>query len=380
MRCRSSCLRIETADFIVAHNAKYEIGWLLRCGANLRQLFAFDTKLAEYVLLGNRGAHDKATKMRPLSTSLDMACRRRGLAIKDPAVDIMIKRGINPVCIPRPWLQGRCAQDVDTTEQVFLDQRKRLQETNRLAVLYTRCLLTPVLVDIEREGQKVDKARVTVAFDEATAELAKLEAQMAAMTGGINWRSAKQIGDFIYDVLKFDELRKPNGEPKRTKECKRRTDQKTVDALKATNKAQHEFLDLRKKIGKVNALLSKSLEFFMGVVNEHDGVFYSELNQTSTATHRLSSTGIPLLLQTILDAKGKPARKSAQAQNTPRKLKKLFRAKREGWLMADPDGSQLEFRVAGELGHDEQAIADIEDPDWDAHVTSSCGDGAGCLC
>lgn len=385
---------IAKADFIVAHNAKYELGWLYRCGIDLRKVIAFDTKLAEYVLMGNRAAHDKATKMRPLSTSLDMCCRRRGMPIKDPVVDVMIKHGINPIFIPRPWLEGRCVQDVITTEQLFLDQRQMLLETRRLPVLYTRCLLTPVLVDIEREGQRVDAERVKKAYDEAVAKMAKLEELMRQMTGGINWRSTKQIGEFIYDKLKFDEVRKPNGEPLRSAptnlhpEGARKTDQKTIDKLKAKTKEQRAFIELRKEIGKVNALLSKNLEFFMGVVNERSGVFFSELNQTTTATHRLSSTGIPTRFETIRDAKGKPAVKSVQAQNTPRKLKKLFRAKRDGWLMADPDGSQLEFRIAvllalmhdlklveegrlSSLKIDWQGLKDIEDPDWDAHVTSA---------
>jgi DNA polymerase I-like protein with 3'-5' exonuclease and polymerase domains len=366
---------IAKADFIVAHNAKYELGWLRRAGLDLRTVLAFDTKLAEYVLLGNTAAGDDG--MKPRSTSLDMACRRRNLPIKDPVVDTMIGNQINPVRIPQPWLQGRCRQDVETTEQVFLDQRSHLVRTNRLAVLYTRCLLTPVLVDIESEGQALDTERVVKAYEEARDRLVTLEADLRALTGGINWRSGKQLGEYIYDTLKFDELRDNRGQPKRNAPNKlhpagsRKTDQKTLALLRATTKEQKKFLELRKEIGKVNALLTKNLEFFMGIVAEHGGVFYSELNQSSTATHRLSSTGIPTPIRMFPDKKGRPTIKTAQAQNTPRKLKKLFRAKRSGWLMADPDGSQLEFRVAAELGQDEQAMADIENPDWDAHVTSA---------
>jgi hypothetical protein len=104
---------IAKADFIVAHNAKYELGWLKRCGIDLRKVFAYDTKLGEYVLMGNRIAGDEV--MHRLATSLDMCCRRRGLPVKDPVVDIMIKNGINPKDIPKPWLEGRCRQDVETT-------------------------------------------------------------------------------------------------------------------------------------------------------------------------------------------------------------------------------------------------------------------------
>lgn len=374
---------IAKADFIVAHNAKYELGWLKRCGINLRKVLAYDTKMGEYVLLGNLAAGDEIMPRR--DTSLDMACRRRGLPIKDPVVDRLIKDGINPIRLPRKWLQGRCEQDVDTTEQVFLHQREHLNRTGRLPVQYTRCLLTPVLADIESEGLGLDRERTLKELEAARLDMAMLQTKMDELTGGINWRSPKQVGDFIYDKLKFEELRKPNGEAKKSPAGGRLTDQKSLALLKAVTPEQKEFLKLRKDIGKVNALLSKNLEFFAGVVENYDCKFYAELNQMQTATNRLSSSGIALLMK---DGEGKLVSRKVQMQNTPRKLKKLFRAKRKGWLMADPDGSQLEFRVAVLLGllHDMQLVSegklreqdidwqgvkDIQDPNWDAHLTSA---------
>src|SRR2546421_413755 len=73
---------IDSADFIVAHHAKYELGWLRRCGLDLRKVLVFDTKLSEYVLLGNLKAGSSELGMAPMSTSLDMCCRRRGLPVK----------------------------------------------------------------------------------------------------------------------------------------------------------------------------------------------------------------------------------------------------------------------------------------------------------
>lgn len=371
---------IEQADFLVAHQAKYELGWLRRAGLDLHRVLVFDTKIAEYVLLGNLAAGDDI--MPPKLTSLDVCGQRRGMPAKDPVVDTLMKHGINPVRMPRPWLQGRCEQDVGTTEVVFKDQLARLQRTNRLPVLYTRCLLTPVLADIETEGMGLNPERVAEEYEAHTKLLVELEEQMRLLTGGINWRSGPQVAVYLYETLGFEELKKGDGSPRRTKPSARHphgqrlTDQKTLEKLKATNKAQKEFLALRKKIGKVNAALSKNLEFFMGVVNEYGGSFFAEFNQTVTATHRLSSSGIELLFTTIKDKKGKPKRSKVQFQNLPRKFKRLFRAKRltadgRRYLMADPDGSQLEFRVAVELGADEQGYTDIENPDWDAHVTSA---------
>lgn len=358
---------IKDADFIVAHQAKYELGWLRRCGLDLRTVLAFDTQIAEYTLLGNLAAGSKDTGLPRRSISLDMCSRRRGLPIKDPVVDTLIKNQVNPVRIPRPWLQRRCEQDVETTEQVFLDQRGKLKRMNLLPVQYTRCLLTPVLADIEPEGMMLDAEEVEKEYTEHTARLASLEAQMKEITGGINWRSNEQMAEFLYDKMGFEELIGRGGKPKRTPTGKRLTNLKAIDKLEAKTDEQKRFLGLRKEIGRVGAAISKNLDFFLGVVRERGSVFFAEFNQTSTATGRLSSSGITLTFSTIRDQKGKPKSARVQFQNMPRPFKRLFKAKRDGWYMVDPDGSQIEFRVAAELGNDEQAIRDIEDPSFDSH-------------
>lgn len=358
---------IERADFVVAHAAKYELGWLKRMGVDLRKVFAFDTMIAEYVLLGNLAAGAKELGMVPLSISLDMCCRRRGLPVKDPAVDKMIHNGINPARIPREWLEGRCRQDVETTERVFLDQRGDLQRRGLLPVQYTRCLLTPVLADIQFEGLMLDEELVRKTHEEFKTQLVDLQTQMDKLTGGINMRSALQVAEHVYGSLGFRELTDKRGNPKRTPENKRKVDSKTLDRLFAHNAAQREFLAKRRELSKVAHALSKNLDFFLGVCEEYGSKFHAEIHQTTTATNRLSSTGIPLVFESIKTEDGKPTTKSVQFQNTPRGFKRLFKAKRPGFLMAEPDGSGLEFRTAVYLGDDERGRSDIEDRSFDPH-------------
>jgi DNA polymerase I-like protein with 3'-5' exonuclease and polymerase domains len=88
-------------------------------------------------------------------------------------------------------------------------------------------------------------------------------------------------------------------------------------------------------------------------------------NQTTTATHRLSSSGIRTFFEMFDDWK------QVQFQNMARIYKSLFIAKKKGWLMMEVDGAQLEFRIAAQIGRDKQAIADILDPDFDAHCQSA---------
>lgn len=359
---------IEKADFVVAHNAKYELMWLKRCGLPLTDVLVFDTKIAEYVLLGNLAAGDE--RMIPISTSLGACAKRRGMPAKDPVVDILMSRGINPVAMPQKWLQGRCERDVWETEEIFLQQRRALSRSKRLGVMLTRCLLTPVLSALEFEGMCLDPEVVEETYAEYRAKFAELSREMNDFTGGINWRSSKQSADFLYNDpnpvpglapgLGFAEIKKFDGSPRRTKPSKlhpegqRMTDKKSLEKLVAKTKRQKDFIALRAEIGRINAALTKSLEFFIGIVREKGGTFHAEFNQTRTSTHRLSSKGITQTFEMFEDRQ-----KTAQFQNLARVFKKLFKAKQDGWLMAEADGSQLEFRVAAFLGNDTQAKADI---------------------
>ena len=360
---------VEAADFLVCHNAKYELGWLKRCGLDMHSVTVFDTKIAEYVLLGNLAAGCNTTMLPGRSTSLDACCRRRGWEIKDPVVDGMMKAGVNPVDIPSPWLRGRCEQDVLTTERLFRYQSRLLSATERMSVLYTRCLFTPVLADMEFQGMCLDPERVEAEYDKHVKELSALSRQMDAEAKGINWKSPLQVAEFLYgeepDGLGFAELKQRDGSPRRTTSGRKKADKATIAALKPSTKRQQRFLDLRSRIGKCNAALSKSLEFFQGVCREQGGIFYAAFNQTVTATHRLSSSGHRTWFEMFKDYK------TVQFQNMARVFKRLFKAREDGWMMMEVDGSQLEFRVAADLGDDDKALEDITDPDFDAHCLTA---------
>jgi DNA polymerase I-like protein with 3'-5' exonuclease and polymerase domains len=355
---------VRKADFIVGHNLKYEYGWLARCGVDTRQILGFDTLLAEYVLLGNLAAGDVESGVRPTSISLDACCERRGYARKDPIVDLWMEHGIKVSEMPRKWVLDRCKQDVRTTEQLFRNQRRELADTNRLGCLYTRCILTPLLASVEKEGCHLDDNRVYEVYTEYAEKFRQRNIEFDSLTGGINWRSSKQVAAYLYDTLGFAELRDGSGEPKRTPSGGRQTNAKALEKLKATTDVQKEFLGLRKQLSKIGSALSKNLDYFKEVCEHHNGTFHAEFNQAVTATHRLSSTGIAI--ETA--AKGS---KSCQLTNIPRNFKRLFAARRDGWLVGEADGAQIEFRVAAFLGNDRQARSDIADRDFDAHCVTA---------
>lgn len=358
---------------LVAHNAGYELAWIKRIGcAELHDFIVWDTKIGEYVLMGNLAAANEKTGEAPRSTSLDSCCIRRGWKVKDPIVDKLMKAGINPAEIPRDWLEGRCIQDVDCTDELFLAQRLQAQNAHLTNVVFTRCIATPCLADIGMTGLKLDEGRVTAAIIEHQKYLDEYEEKFEVLTGGINWQSPKQIRTYLYTTLKF----KPEanrGNARLTSSGELPTDKQALAhcETQAVTAAQKEFVFLRRNLNKYGKAL-QSLRFFDTVCQEKGGIFYGEFNQTKTATHRLASSGRRIMSNTHPDKKGNPKPVTAQLQNLANIFKKLFTARKEGWMMMEHDGSQLEFRVGGWLGDDQQIREDIEDPNFDAHCVSAC--------
>ena len=329
---------------LVAHSAKFELGWLLREGVDITNLLVWDTLLAEYCIAGNRR----------VDLSLGATAMRYGLPGKEPVVDRLIKAGVCPSEIPRHWLENRVRYDVETTLEIARRQHEILKRDGLMNVFFTRCIVTPVLAAIEREGMTLDPARVDEEYRRCIDEQTRLVSELDTLTGGINLRSGKQLGDFLYDTLKFEELKDRKGEAIRTAGGARSTSKATLEKLQGRTPEQKRFVELQAAYAKVNARLTKSLEFFSGVCREYGGVFRGRFNQAVTQTHRLSSSGRRIVFR---DGKAR----GVQFQNLPREYKRLFTtsdmARRS---LVETDGAQLEFRVAGQLGNDPRVLADVE--------------------
>jgi len=359
--------------FIIAHNAKFELHWLSRMGLDLYNVVTYDTMLGEYVRGGNRWMYGQL--------SLDRLHKKYGGKGKSRIVNALIKGGVCPSQIRDDLIKARVTKDVSDMMMVFHNQIRLLDDRDQLPVVWTRNIVTPCLTHIEQRGIGLNEERTYDEYERAYVKMRELDAAMDTFTGGINWKSAKQKAQFLYGKKSHAEeiLQIPNGLGFREVKGKRnkksgewvdgvpKTDDKTLAKLKATTKRQKEFLVLLKEAGKLNAQLSKTLEFFKGVVDEHGGEFYGAFNQYNTQTHRLSSSGRPLLMAQFTDKQGNPKPKTAQFQNMPRIFKDLMQPKRAGWKMGEVDGSQLEFRVAAFLGHDSVAISDIRS-DVDIHL------------
>ena len=345
---------IASVDKVIAHNAKFELGWLRRCGLDLRSVLVFDTMLAEWVILGNR-------KM-PLN--LEETSKRYGLRGKRKLGAKSIKYGIPTQDIPQSWLLPYCFDDGDLAEQIYLQQRKVLSDLGLWHIALVRMLTCPALADIEFAGCQLDRAKVLEWHGKYVEEYNQIGAELASKFGNINFGSSQQLAKLLFEDLKFSVPRDHKGKPMVTPKGAPKTDAESLSKLTAGNARQQEFLDLYTKYNQLDALLSKNLDFFKGVAEHDDAVFYGILNQGQTGTHRLSSSGRKRKFP------GTKKEKGAQLQNMPRSFKELFTAHDEDYVIGEADGAQLEFRVAAEMGHDDVARREIEDG-TDIHSVTS---------
>lgn len=333
---------ISRVDFWVAHNSKFEAGWLKRLGLDLRKTLGYCTMLGAYVLDGN----EKSDR------SLNGLAAKYKLGTKLDVVSQMIKSGISPRDIDPQLLKEYCHLDVDLTHRVFKLQLQELVQRKQLHLVHTRNLTALVLADIEDEGMVLDADLVNREYTTTLRSRNYLELTLSKQAGHINLNSNTQLAEYIYDILGFEELT-DRGQPIRTETGIRATDTDAMSKLEAKTQQQKDFLALFSRYSKENALLTKNLEFFHKVVAERDCTFKAEFRQGVTVTHRLSSGGIPQLFE------GEKKRKSVQFQNLPREYKHLFTVKDDGYVIGECDGAALEFRVAADVCRDATARDEI---------------------
>lgn len=353
---------LDRATDLCAYHAKFEQKWLIRLGIDIHKWRWHDPMLLEKIRIANR----------QLGLSLDAVAKRYGLDAKDPLIDKLMKAGMCPSQMPRDRLIARCVRDVRTTEELHDCLTYRIGADGQTHLARNRCDFQPILAEMEMNGMQLDSERVQQEYEKAVTANAKLRAELDSVTGGINLKSPDQMAHYLYGTLGFPERQNFAGKVMRNKPSKQfpdgrpKTDKDTLAwlaTLPNLTSKQKEFLDLRKRFGKVDAALTKNLKFFKGICDERDGNFYGTFNQTVAATDRLTSSGMRVTF-----SNGESA--SVQFQNMPRAFKRVFCAP-PGYYVVEADAPQLEFRGAALVAQDAQAMADILDPDFDAHCRSA---------
>lgn len=330
---------IEAADFFIAHQTKFELGWLYRCGLDIATVLPYCTRLGEICIAGNRR----------WDLSLKGCLKRRKMRGKDPIGDL-IRWGVDTLSIPPSWLGKYCDRDVEVTEKLFHDQRRTLYYEGLLPTAYTRNLLTPVLFDIERQGLHLDVERTDAVYNWHINKKAELETRWNELTGGVNIGSPKQKRRLLYEDMGIPLPINDQGKPIETDTGQPSTNAAALKALVLRTKEQKEVVSLLQELTSISQALSKTIKKLYEAAH-NEGYITADFLQFSAGTHRLASRGRNYAIQ---------------LQNFPNAFRPLIRPRFDGWFMGDGDSAGIEFRTAVDLAKDDTGLADIEN-DVDIH-------------
>jgi len=310
-------------------NLKYDALVLSRHSIKIANIY-FDTMLAEYIL------HPEKNSYKIDYLALDY------LKYRMVSIDDLIGTGLHQKSMAEVLLDDiafYAAEDADIAFQLASILEKKLDAEN-LSSPYEKIELPliPVLVQMEINGVFLDIDFLLKLSEKFGAELKKLTAQIYSMAGReFNINSPKQLGEILFDELELKPIRK------------RSTAVEVLQILKNYHPLPEVVLTYR----HLSKLKSTYVDAIPNYVNQHTGRVHTSLNQTITATGRLSST-------------------SPNFQNIPirtetgREVRKAFIAQEEDSVILSADYSQVELRIMAHYSKEPELIKAFEE-DSDIH-------------
>ena len=205
--------------------------------------------------------------------------------------------------------------------------------------------LSFVLADMELAGFKIDRDGIVKYGEELAGAEEDLKQRIYSYAGEeFNIGSPKQLGEVLFDKM---------GLPKSKKtKTGYSTDAETLQKLLTKHPIIEDILDYR-QVAKLRATYAEGLVKAAG----EDGRIHCMLNQTGTATGRLSSS-------------------EPNLQNIPvrtelgRRFRKYFIPENDDYALIDADYSQIELRLLAHVSGDEGMIASFLSGD-DIHAMTA---------
>ncbi len=293
----------------------------------------FDTALAAYLLDPSKGG-----------SSLEELCARflgfEALPAVYAAEDARTLLGIAPEALEA------LAQHSGLLAQLHPILKSKLETQGMAALLQDMELpLSRVLAEMEQAGMAVDGARLEEFGRDLAVRLQEAETQVYTLAGQqFNIGSPKQLG-----VVLFEELGLRAGKKTKTGYS---TDADTLEKLREAHPIVPAVLEWR-KLSKLKSTYADGLARFIGP----DGRIHSTLQQTVTATGRLSSTEPNLQNLPIRREDGSEIRRCFVTQ--------------PGWVLVDADYSQIELRILAHIAGDSAMQAAFRDGEDIHAVTAS---------
>ncbi|MBI4401579.1 MAG: DNA polymerase I [Nitrospirae bacterium] len=316
------------------HDLKPALLALQRAGVEL-QAPCFDTMVAAYLLNPNRRTHTlEAVALDVLGYHLgaEQAGKTKSVPtdlFEEPDSSAAAKAAESAAV-------QKAAEAAVVIIRLVPVLQARLEEQGSLRLFdEVEMPLVPVLVEIEKNGFALDVRVLETLSKELERELDRMMETIAGLAGGeFNINSPKQLAAVLFDKLGLKPVRKTK--------TGYSTDEETLTQLATQHELPAQILNYR----SLSKLKSTYVDALPALVNPDTGRLHTSLNQTVTATGRLSSSDPNL-------------------QNIPVKgeyglrIREAFVAS-PGHTLLCADYSQIEPRILAHLSRDERLVKVFE--------------------
>ena len=301
------------------HNIKYDWQVLRNAGVELRGV-AYDSMLASFVLEPGRRSHALDTLSlehlgRAMQSYTDVAGKGKA---QIPFAEVPVDKAA-----------AYCGADSATVLALRDFFAPSLVETALAPLLENIELpLVPVLVDMEWDGIRVDRALLAELSVALGTDLARLAGEIAAVAGeALNLNSPKQLAAVLFEKQQLPMLKKTKTGPS--------TDADVLEQLAAMG---HTLPQLILDYRELQKLRSTYVDTLPERVNAHTGRIHTSFNQTGAATGRLSSSEPNLQNIPVRTPRGEAIRRAFIPA--------------DGYLFLVADYSQIELRLMAHLSGD----------------------------
>ncbi len=321
----------------IGQNLKYDINVLARYGVSMTPIedtmvmsFALDAGRGPTGMGGGHGMDELSERhLGHICLSFKEVCGTGKKAIPFGEVDL-------------PRATEYAAEDADVTWRLHRHLKPRLSEEGGTKI-YERVdrPLIPVVAGMEREGIKVDRARLASLSTEFANETARLEGEIHEAAGEeFTIGSPKQLGDIL-----FDKLGHKGG--KKGKSGQYSTDQSVLEKLAGEGEPIAKKVLEYRQLTKLKSTYTDALQ---AAINPNTGRVHTSYMLAGAQTGRLSSTDPNLQNIPIRTAIG-------------RQIREAFVPEAGNVLLA-ADYSQIELRLAAHMANVDslkEAFANGED-------------------
>lgn len=305
---------------IVGFNLKFDLAWFKKYGLDFSHSTVFDCQLVHYILSGQTHSYP----------SLNEVAEHYGLGTKlDKVKTEYWDLGLDTTEVPLAILEEYLNQDLNLTEQIYLEQLKVLSSSSphiqRLVSLCNQDLL--VLLEMEYNGLKLDFKSMQEASNKCKTQIETIKKELneyfnpipsyclnynsgdclsAILYGGTItepirtevgvYQTGKKIGEKRYKIGLIQHILPRKVQPPKGSELKKEgyyaTNEETLRRIKA-NKEDRVVLDKLLELSKLEKLNGTYLEGLIKLHEEKDWepeMIHGQFNQCVARTGRLSSS------------------------------------------------------------------------------------------